>query len=244
MLSEQNKMIEKSKIIAIICARGGSKGLPRKNVLKLNGIPLVARPIQHALASGAIGTVLVSTDDKEIAKIAQEFGAIVPFMRPESLANDLATTEETLKHALLTYEKISGKFFEICVFLTPTDVFRNPKWINEAISILSEQKDIESVFVGYPTHKNFWEKNSDGQWVRIKDWMKNYASRQIRTPIIREDTGLTCASRAQLWREGKRIGDKVEILINNDDCSSIDIHTEMDFLLAEYALSVKENKKK
>ena len=233
-------MTDKSKIIAIICARGGSKGLPRKNVLKLNKVPLVARPIQHAVASDAIGTILVSTDDEEIAKIAKEYGAIVPFMRPKNLADDLATTEETLKHALLTYEKLSGKLFEICIFLTPTDIFRNPKWINEAISILSTKKDVESVFIGYPTHKNFWEKNADGQWVRVKEWMKNYASRQIRTPIIREDTGLTCATRAHLWREGRRIGDKVEIIINEDDFSSIDIHTEADFLLAEFAIKLRE----
>ena len=69
--------------------------------------------------------------------------------------------------------------------------------------------------------------------------MKTYASRQIRKPIVREDTGLTCASRARLWRNGKRIGDKVEILLNDDSFTSLDIHTKDDLKLAKAALKIK-----
>jgi CMP-N-acetylneuraminic acid synthetase len=238
-----NDKIDKSLVIAIICARGGSKGLPRKNTLSIDGETLIARPIKHAIESGVVGTVLVSTDDLEIASLATSAGAIVPFLRPKNLSDDLATTEDTLKHALLEYEKIVNKKFEICVFLTPTDIFRNPQWIKEAVLILSKNKELDSVFVGYPTHKNFWEKNLNGEWVRLKDWMKIYASRQIRNPIVREDTGLACASRADLWRNGRRIGDKVEIIINNDDYSSIDIHTANDLLLAEAAMQIKKGSK-
>lgn len=235
--------MDKSKVIAIICARGGSKGLPRKNTLSIDGETLIARPIKHAIESGVVGTILVSTDDLEIASLAISAGGIVPFMRPKHLSDDLATTEDTLQHALLEYEKITNKKFEICVFLTPTDIFRNPEWIKQAVLILDKNKELDSVFVGYPTHKNFWEKTPDGKWVRLRDWMKIYASRQIRNPIVREDTGLACASRAFLWREGRRIGDKVEIIINDDDFSSIDIHTSNDLFLAEAALQIKKGSK-
>lgn len=229
-----------SDVICIICARSGSKGLPRKNVRLLDGEPLVARPIRHAIESGAIGTILVTTDDEEIAQSARAAGAIVPFLRPSELAHDLATTEETLKHALLTYEGIIGRQFEIAVFLTPTDIFRDPAWIRMAVETLRAHPEFESVFSGHKTHKNFWEQQEDGSWVRLRLWMAVYASgRQVRRAVVREDTGLACASRAWLWREGRRIGDRVAIIVNDDDFTGIDIHYEENLLLAEAALRIR-----
>ena len=221
-----------SDVICIIPARGGSKGLLNKNVLELNGEPLIVRPIKEAKKSGVIGTILVTTDDENIANIAKQNGAVVPFLRPKELSGDLATTEETLKHAINTYEKIINKKFDIAVFLTATNIFRDYKWISQAVNILKNNPDIESVFTGSKTHKNYWEKDSNGNWVRLKKWMSVYQSRQIRKFIIREDTGLCCASRAHLWRVGRRIGDKVEIIIQEKDFSFIDIHSKKDLDLA------------
>lgn len=226
-------------VICIICARGGSKGLPRKNLRLLDGEPLVARPIRHAIESGAIGTIIVTTDDEEIAQAARAAGAIVPFLRPPELAHDLATTEETLRHALLTYEGMIGRQFEIAVFLAPTDIFRDPAWIGMAVEILRANPGLESVFSGHKTHKNFWEQQDDGSWIRLRPWMAVYASRQVRRAMVREDTGLICASRAWLWREGRRIGDRVEIVVSNDDFTGIDIHHEEDLQLAQAALRIR-----
>lgn len=233
-------MTEKNNdVICIICARGGSKGLPRKNVRLLNGEPLIARPIRHALASGVIGTVLVTTDDKEIAEAALAAGAVVPFLRPSELAQDLTTTEDTLKHAILTYEEMVGWQFDIGVFLTATDVFRDPSWISEAVLALRKNPELESVFSGYQTHKNYWEQQDDGSWIRLRPWMAKYASRQVRRAVVREDTGIACASRAWLWRQGRRIGDKVDIVINEDSFTGIDIHQEEDLVLAQVALDIR-----
>lgn len=229
-----------NKIICIICARGGSKGLPRKNLRILAGETLIERPIRHALQSKYIDDVVVTTDSQEIADLAEKAGANVPFIRPDNLAEDLTTTEATLQHALLTYEKKVGFKFDICVFLTATDIFRNPDWIDEAIMKLNNNKNLESVFVGYKTHKNFWEQQEDGSWRRLKDWMSIYSSRQVRRNIVREDTGLACASRAYLWREGKRIGDRVEVILTDDDFTSIDIHHEDDLMLAEAAIAIRK----
>jgi CMP-N-acetylneuraminic acid synthetase len=226
-------------VICVICARGGSKGLRRKNLRELEGEPLVARPIRHARESGVVGTILVTTDDDEIARIARHAGASVPFMRPADLADDLATTEDTLKHALTTYEALVHRTFEIGVFLTPTDIFRDPVWIRAAVETLWNRPDLESVFSGYRTHKNFWERQDDGSWARLRPWMAIYASRQIRRAVVREDTGLACASRASLWREGRRIGDRVEILVNDDEFTGIDVHTESDLQLAQAALRIR-----
>lgn len=235
-----NKNINDTSSIAIICARGGSKGLKKKNLRLLDGIPLIGRVINHAIEADCLDTILVTTDDKDIAKIAVEFGAEVPFIRPAEISGDLTTTEETLQHALLEYEKITKKHFDIAVFLTATDVFRNPKWINMTIQKLIDSPDLESVFVGMKTHKNFWEQQQDGSWIRVRDWMANYSSRQVRKSIVREDTGLGCASRAWLWREGKRIGDKVDIIVNNDDFTGIDIHHLEDLQLAEAAINIRK----
>ena len=233
-------MTEKNNdVICIICARGGSKGLPRKNVRLLNGEPLIARPVRHALASGVIGTVLVTTDDKEIAEAALAAGAVVPFLRPPELAQDLTTTEDTLKHAILAYEEMVGLQFAIGVFLTATDVFRDPSCIRQAVLALRKNPELESVFSGYQTHKNFWEQQDDGSWIRLRPWMAKYASRQVRRAVVREDTGIACASRAWLWRQGRRIGDKVDIVVNDDSFSGIDIHQEEDLVLAQVALDIR-----
>jgi CMP-N,N'-diacetyllegionaminic acid synthase len=235
-------MTEKLKTIAIICARGGSKGLPRKNLKLLDGHPLIGRVVQQAVQSAAIDTVLVTTDDLEIAKIAEDYGAEVPFTRPDDLAGDLTTTEDTLKHALLSYEELFGIKYDICVFLTATDIFREPRWIDEVVEKLKSSPELESVFIGLQTHKNFWEQQDDGSWERLRPWMASYSSRQVRRSIVREDTGLGCASRAWLWREGRRIGDRVEIITNDDDFTGIDIHHQEDLDLAQAALQIRGKK--
>jgi len=230
------KTINYNDVICIIPARGGSKGLVNKNMLEFNGEPLIVRPIQHAKKSGVIGTILVTTDNKKIAKIAKQNGAEVPFMRPKKLSGDLVTTENTLKHAILAYEKMSNKKFNIAVFLTATDIFRDYNWITKAVNILRNKPNVESVFAGYKTNKNYWEKNKEGNWIRLREWMSIYKSRQVRQFIIREDTGLSCASRAHLWREGRRIGDKVEVIVHDNDLSFIDIHSKQDLELANLVI--------
>ncbi len=235
--------IEKNDVICVIPARGGSKGLKKKNLKKVLKKKLIHYPIKYALKSKLVGTVLVSTDSKSIASEAIKAGAIVPFLRPKKLSTDLATTEATLKHALLTFEKKINKKFKICIFLTCTDIFRKPKWIEKGIDILKKKKNIESVFVGFKTHKNFWEKKRKSGWKRLKNRMKTYSSRQVRNYLIREDTGLFCASRAELWRKGKRIGDKVQVIQNDDTFSSIDIHNLDDLRLANSAMKIFNEKK-
>ena len=229
------------KVICIICARGGSKGLPKKNLQLLDGEPLICRAIRHAQESKCLDTILVTTDDPEIAQLAVSAGAEVPFLRPADLSQDLSTTEDTLKHALLTYESIYNTKFDTGVFITTTDIFRSSSWIKESVDRLHSNPDLESVFCGYKTHKNYWELDQDGKWQRVKGWMAEYSSRQIRRCIIREDTGLACASRAWLWRSGRRIGDSVEIIVNNDDFTSIDIHHQEDLDLAQAALQIRQH---
>lgn len=237
-------MSEALKVIAIIPARGGSKGLKKKNIQNLRGKPLIAHTIEAAIASGAIDTIFVTTDSEEISEVAQAAGAEVPFLRPAKLAQDQTTMEETMRQALEQFEAHSNTIFDITVFLTPTDIFRKPEWISQAVQILKDRPDVESAFAGHTTFKNFWEPLPEGGFQRLRPYMQIYGQRQERIRnqrvIFREDTGLACASRAWLWREGRRIGDKVEIIPNDDTATDIDIHTAMDLFLAEQVMAWRE----
>ena len=235
-------MKNKTKTVCIIPARGGSKGLPGKNLKIFNGKPLIAWPIIAAAKCKKIDNIVVTTDSEEIAAQAILFGASVPALRPYNLAQDNSTTEATLKYALDKFEKITNQYFDICVFLTCTDIFRGTDWITSAIEKLENDPALDSVFAAYKTHKNYWHKGKDGRFKRVLKKMKVYSNRQEKEAIYREDTGLACASRSYLWRKGRRIGDNVEIILNENFETSIDIHNEFDFFLAEKALEyLKKN---
>jgi CMP-N,N'-diacetyllegionaminic acid synthase len=222
-------------VIALICARGGSKGLPRKNLLPLGGKPLILHTIEHALASGACDVVLVSTDDAEIAAISLSGGAEV-VIRPDELGGDLVPTEPVLQHALLSHEAERNRRFDVVVFLQPTDVFRTPALIAECVSRLRADPSLDSVFSGFSTHKNFWRLGPNG-YERVWKPEIEYGPRQTAEPLFREDTGLACASRAQLIRDGKRIGPRVDIVATDRTETSVDIHTQFDLWLAERILT-------
>ena len=126
------------KTICIIPARGGSKGLPGKNIKIFNGKPLAAWPILAAKKCKKIDQILVTTGLMKIAKKAEFFGATVPSLRPTNLAQDDTTTETTLKYALNDFESLYNIRFDLCVFLTCTDIFRSVNWITGAIERLEK----------------------------------------------------------------------------------------------------------
>ncbi len=225
-------MKNKLKKICIIPARGGSKGIKNKNIKIVDGHPLIAYVISVAKSSKIFDSIFVSTDSVKIANVARKYGAEVPFLRKKKFSKDLSTTEETLKIALLEYEKYSNVKFDICVYMTATDIFRNVIDLKKAVNCLIENHKIESCFSVRPTHKNFWHYDDLNSLKRMHKSMKFYSSRQIKKPVFREDTGIICASRAELWRKGRRIGDKVEILINKNPID-IDIHNEYDLFLVK-----------
>lgn len=132
-------------VLAIIPARGGSKGIKRKNLVPFNGKPLVAHSILHALASREIDRVLVSTDDEEIRRVALECGAEVPFLRPKELAEDHVLDLPVFEHALKYLAKMENYHPEIVVHLRPTTPHRKPEWIDEAVHLLVRHAEADSV---------------------------------------------------------------------------------------------------
>jgi CMP-N-acetylneuraminic acid synthetase len=144
-------MKDANETLCLIIARGGSKGLPNKNLLDLMGKPLIAWPILYALQSSQVSDVVVSTDSEQIAQIARDYGAKVPFIRPIEISGDTATTESVLKHGLDYMENSEKKTYDFCVFLTATDIFRPIGLIEEGLKVLQNDSSLDSFFVGQKT---------------------------------------------------------------------------------------------
>jgi CMP-N,N'-diacetyllegionaminic acid synthase len=121
-------------ILAVIPARGGSRGLPRKNLRRVGGKPMIAHTIEAALASRHVDQVVVSTDDAEIAQVATRYGASVPFVRPAHLARDDTATAPVVEHAVRHVEAAGGQV-DVVVTLQPTSPFRDASAIDQAIEL-------------------------------------------------------------------------------------------------------------
>lgn len=150
------------KTIATICARGGSKGLPRKNVRPFAGKPLIAHSIEQARACPLIDEVHVSTDDDEIAAVAREYGAQVPYRRPAELATDTAAKIPAIEH-LVAHLESRGERIGLVVDLQPTSPLRTQQDLADAIR-LSPQADLV-VTVTEPSHNPYYtlvEEQADG----------------------------------------------------------------------------------
>ncbi|BBD09297.1 cytidylyltransferase domain-containing protein [Desulfovibrio ferrophilus] len=135
-----NKQGSRPEVLAIIPARGGSKGLPRKNILPLGGMPLVAWSIRAALEAKRITRVVVSTDDEEIAAVARNWGAEVPFLRPAELAGDRSNVIEGIKHVLAELQHREGYSPDAYCALYPTHPFRLPGLIDQLTALLVDTR--------------------------------------------------------------------------------------------------------
>lgn len=139
-------MFQEKTFLAIIPARGGSKGLPGKNIKDLCGKPLICWSIEIALKSKYIDHVMVSTDSEEIAFISKQNGAAVPFLRPDYLASDTATTFDTVKHAIDFYKNKLNEEFDYIVLLEPTSPLREDNDIDRMIEkIIDMEKEFDSI---------------------------------------------------------------------------------------------------
>jgi N-acylneuraminate cytidylyltransferase len=132
-------------VLAIIPARGGSKGIPRKNLAELLGKPLVAHSIAHALAAKRVTRTIVSTDDEEIRRVAIAHGAEAPFLRPAALAGDAVLDLPVFQHVLEFLRDTENYRPDIVVHLRPTTPLRKPEWLDEAVQLLLKDPQADSV---------------------------------------------------------------------------------------------------
>lgn len=167
------------KTIATICARGGSIGLPKKNICTLNGKPLIAHTIEQAMACDLIDDVVVSTDDLEIAAIAKQYGAQVPFIRPAHLATSEAGKLPVIEHCIKSLEDAGAQIATI-IDLQPTSPLREIEDIKRCYNLLDQETDV--VFSVCETDKNPYfslvEVNTQGNAIRSKTLNTDVLRRQ------------------------------------------------------------------
>ena len=133
------------EVLAIIPARGGSRGIPRKNLVDVAGKPLIAHSIQHALDASLVTRVVVSTEDEEIGDVGLRFGAEVPFPRPAELADHHVLDHPVFEHVLLELDRTEGYEADIVVHLRPTAPLRKKGWIDAAVQLLVDHPDADSL---------------------------------------------------------------------------------------------------
>ncbi len=140
---------DKKAVYAIIPARGGSKTIPKKNILNIGGYPLIAYSIAAAKLSKTIDRVIISTDSVEIAEISKKYGAEVPFLRPAEISQDMSTDAEFMLHAIKWFKENEGKVADYFVHLRPTSPLRDPQKIDEAVESIFKHPEVNALRSGH-----------------------------------------------------------------------------------------------
>lgn len=224
------------KRIAIITARGGSKRIPRKNIKKFCGKPILGYSIQAALEAAIFDTVMVSTDDEEIAAIARGCGAEVPFFRSEATANDFATTNDVLLEVLAEYEK-RGEHFDTAVCIYPTAPFVTADKIRNAVEEL-EGSDADTlipvVAFSYPPQRAMIMK--EGRLVfEYPEYLDSRS--QDLTPHY-HDVGQFYVFKTEAFRRNRKlmVGNILPLVMSELEIQDIDSETDWELAEMKYRL--------
>ena len=226
-------MINNEKVLALIPARGGSKGLPGKNIKKLSGKPLIAWTIEEAKKADYIDEVIVSTDSKEIAEISQSYGASIPFMRPDVLATDHAKGIDVIKHTIEFFKDE----FDVIIVLQPTSPLRTYKNINSAFMEFQKKKCQAVVSVCKVEHPIQWT----GTLMKDKS-MKNFINEDIKNKnrqdlqtYYRLNGAIYISKIDYLFQNNGFLGNNTFAYIMSKK-NSVDIDSILDFKFAELLL--------
>ncbi len=187
------------RAVAIIPARGGSKGVPRKNLRRVGGMPLIERAVRSALAARVFRLVVVSTDDDEIARVAEAAGARV-IRRPAEISGDTASSESAILHALHVLDA-SGECAEIVAFLQATSPFIPPNALAAAVEEVRADR-ADSVFSAFETYGFLWRRDAEGSAIALNHDAAHRPRRQDREPHHLE-TGAFYVFRADGFREAR-----------------------------------------
>ena len=234
----------KLKVLGVILARGGSKGVPKKNIKEINGKPLIAHTIHAALRSEVFDQLVVSTDSEEIANVAADHGAEVPFMRPDELAQDHIWSRDALKHAVLESEKVYNNVYDYVIELPCIAPLRNETHIREAYEKLRDNAcdSVTSFVQMQDKHPVRMKRIIDD---RIYDFCREYpegegSRRQDLEPCYIRNGAIYAMTRDCIVEEFSRHG-KVCLPYVMKESESVNIDTMLDFKLAEILLKEKTN---
>ena len=231
------------KPLVIIPARGGSKGIPGKNIKLLVNKPLIEYTINAAKGVFDNSDICVSTDSKEIKEIVEKNGLGVPFLRPKELATDTASTYDVLIHAI-DYYKEKGKEYDTVILLQPTSPFRNQDHIISALKIYENEDNIDMLVSVKLTHSNpyyvLFEENDKGFLEKSK---AGIYSRRQDCPDVWEYNGAIYIINLNSLNKGDFSTFKKIKKFVMDEASSLDIDTKMDWYIAEYLMNNLSKKK-
>ncbi|MEO0900177.1 MAG: acylneuraminate cytidylyltransferase family protein [Bacteroidota bacterium] len=234
-------MIEDQKILAVIPARGGSKRVPRKNVLPLAGKPLIAYTIEAALASKYVDRLLVSTDDEEIAEVARGAGAEVPFMRPDELATDSAPDRPVFAHAINWLAEHEDWNADFVLNLRCTTPFKTAQHIDGLIEKWWETSSdsVRSMSRAEGIQHPYWmfKQNERGMAIPMIEGVSidNYYRRQLLPPVYFLN-GVVDGIRADIILDHEKFyGDNMAVYEIPQEFA-VDIDTPFDFQLAEFMM--------
>ena len=226
-------MYNGNKILCIIPARSGSKGIPEKNIKLLCGKPLIAYSIEQALKTDLIDRTIVSTDDEKIAEISRNFGAETPFIRPAELATDEASTLDVLLHSIEWCKNNEHLHYDIILLLHANTPLRNKNDIRKCVEILVDQ-NADNVFSVAPARNNPYfnmvEVNGKGKVTLVKDG--NFQNRQSAPSIYDMNSSIYAWWRDKLVEKKSLFLPKTRIHIMPRE-RSIDIDEPIDFRVAE-----------
>lgn len=228
--------------IAIITARGGSKRIPGKNIKDFLGKPILTYSIEAALQSGVFDEVMVSTDDEEIARIAKEAGANVPFYRSAETSNDFATTNDVLFEVFDEYEK-RGKTFDMACCIYPTAPFVTAAKLKEAVETL-ENSDADTLIpvvqFSYPPQRALIVK--EGKLVFEYPEYLDARSQDLEPHY--HDVGQFYVFRIERFKKNKRlmVGDVLPLVVSEMEVQDIDNQTDWEIAEMKYKLMLENNK--
>jgi CMP-N,N'-diacetyllegionaminic acid synthase len=225
------------RIVGLITARGGSKAIPRKNISSLAGKPLIAWTIQAAQQSLALERVIVSTDDEEIAQVAREWGAEVPFMRPSELARDDSPHHDVMVHALRWLESQSAAPPDYLMLLQPTSPLRTAEDIDGAIALAAEKNADTVVSVSAVHHHPYLTKQiaPDGRLLDFVARPEGYLPRQVLPPVYALNGAIYLVRRSVLLERDDWYTEDTYAYIMPAE-RSIDINSPWDLHLTELIL--------
>lgn len=220
------------KILVIIPARGGSKGIPHKNIKPLNGKPLIHYTIDEAREIVDDEDICVSTDDPEIIRCVEDYGLKVPFIRPEELATDTAGTYEVLLHALNFYEK-QGQLYDAVLLLQNTSPFRKADQIKEALELYNDKVDMVVSVKECAANPYYcvFEENEEG-YLHVCKGNGNIFRRQD-APKVYEYNGAIYIMNAETLKTTHMHKMQKRVKYVMDDFSSFDLDTMWDWQMAE-----------
>jgi len=224
-------------IVGQICARGGSKGVPRKNLHPLGGKPLIAWTIETARQCPSLSRVVVSTEDAEIAAVAREYGAEVPYLRPAELAQDDSPEWAVWQHTIRTLESLDGRRPDVLVNVPPTSPFRAVDDVEACVAALLE-KDADACITVTPAHRNPYFNMvtlTDG-WARLVVQPASAVFRRQDAPAVFDMTTVAYAARSEFVLRAQRFWEGRVCAVVVPAERALDIDTELDFQFAEFLL--------